>query len=424
MYSFSVFGQEIVMLNDYQSIKEAFQNPNLNGRPTTPFTMKVGGGPGVLMTSGNLWKQQRKFSLSALRSMGVGKSSFEDQISSETNLLMMELANENGRPFDPRKLITNSVSNVICSVVFGKHYSYDDAEFLELLAIAERHIRLVGAGGAQAFIKCLQYLPTKANRELIKNADRMENFVQKQIDEHVAKFDTENIRDYTDVYLQEMKLHEERGEVLHLKAENVRGAVNNVFGAGVETTSTTLRWAFLYMIAHPDLQRRVQDELDAVIGRDRLPRLSDRLNLPFTMATILEIQRHASILFLGFPHLAECDTTLCGYDIQEGAMIISNLWAVHHDPRFWSEPERFIPERFLDDNGAVQQHEEHMIPFSIGRRVCPGENLAKMELFLFFSHLMHQFNFEKADSSELSLEGKVGLTYTPQTYELRAVKRD
>ena len=318
------------------------------------------------MTSGNLWKQQRKFSLSALRSMGVGKSSFEDQISSETNLLMMELANENGRPFDPRKLITNSVSNVICSVVFGKHYSYDDAEFLELLAIAERHIRLVGAGGAQAFIKCLQYLPTKANRELIKNADRMENFVQKQIDEHVAKFDTENIRDYTDVYLQEMKLHEERGEVLHLKAENVRGAVNNVFGAGVETTSTTLRWAFLYMIAHPDLQRRVQDELDAVIGRDRLPRLSDRLNLPFTMATILEIQRHASILFLGFPHLAECDTTLCGYDIQEGAMIISNLWAVHHDPRFWSEPERFIPERFLDDNGAVQQHEEHMIPFSIG----------------------------------------------------------
>ncbi len=319
------------------------------------------------MSSGDLWKQQRKFSLSALRNMGVGKSSFEDQISRETSVLIKELSRKAGQVFDPRKLITNAVSNVICSVVFGKQYSYDDPEFRELLGIAERHIRLAGAGGAQAFVKALQYLPTKTNRELIKNADRMEAFTQKQIDEHRAKFDPDNVRDYTDVYLQEIRLHKERGEVLHLKEENVFGAVNNVFGAGVETTSTTLRWAFLYMITHPEIQRRIQNEIDSVIGQDRMPRLSDRTNLPYTMATILEIQRHASILFLGFPHSAATDTTLCGYDIPEGAMIISNLWALHHDPDFWDDPEKFNPERFMDEDGNVVHHEEHLIPFSIGK---------------------------------------------------------
>ncbi|XP_072045919.1 cytochrome P450 2J5-like [Amphiura filiformis] len=424
MYSFSVFGQQIIILNDYASIKEAFHNQHLNDRPTTPFTMKVGGGPGVLMTSGDLWKQQRKFSLSALRSMGVGKSSFEDQISRETGVLITELSKKTGQVFDPRKLIVNAVSNVICSVVFGKQYSYDDPEFRKLLEIAERHIQLVGAGGAQAFVKVLQYLPTKTNRELIKNADRMEQFVQKHIDEHRSQFDPDDIRDYTDVYLEEIRLHKERGEVLHLKEDNVRGAVNNVFGAGVETTSTTLRWAFLYMITHPEIQKRIQDEIDSVIGRNRLPRLSDRNNLPFTMATISEIQRHASILFLGFPHSAARDTKLCGYDVSEGAMIISNLWAIHHDPDFWQDPETFNPDRFIDSDGNVQQHEEHLIPFSIGRRACLGENLAKMELFLFFSHLLHQFSFEKSDGQTYSLVGNVGLTYTPQTYQFKAVKRN
>ena len=301
--------------------------------------------------------------------MGVGKSSFEEKISKETDMLSKEIAKKAGQTFDPRRLIMCGVSNVICAVVFGKHYSYDDPEFRQQLDDAERHIKLVGAGGAQAFIKVLQHLPTKTNRELLKNAAKMDQFIQKHLDEHRAKFDPSNIQDFTDVYLEEIRLQKENEDALYLQDIYVLGALNNVFGAGVETTSTTLRWAFLYMITHPETQKRVQDEIDSVIGRDRLPRLSDRNSLPFTMATILEIQRSASILFLGFPHMAACDTTLSGYDISEGAMIISNLWAIHHDPDFWEEPERFNPERFLSEDGRVDPHEEHLIPFSIGKWV-------------------------------------------------------
>ncbi|XP_072030709.1 cytochrome P450 2U1-like [Amphiura filiformis] len=215
--------------------------------------------------------------------------------------------------------------------------------------------------------------------------------------------------------------NENESSVASLSEENLIHTVMQLFVAGSETTVTTLRWCFLHMIAYPDIQSRVQDEIDSVVGRNSLPRVSDKL--PFTKATIMEVQRIASIVPMGVPHVAATDTTLRGYFIPKGTMIISNLWAIHHNQDTWDEPEKFKPERFLDSNGDLC-HQNEYIPFSIGRRACLGENLAKMELFVHFTHLLHQFSFKKPkESPPITFESNLGATSAPLPFELIVTKR-
>ncbi len=155
----------------------------------------------------------------------------------------------------------------------------------------------------------------------------------------------------------------DRGEFLHLKS--LTATTVNLFVAGIETSSTTIRWTLLYMMAYPDIQGKVQQELDTVIGRNRMPEWNDRLELPYTEAVLREIQRIRTIAPLGFPHEVSKDTKLNGYDIPKGSLVFSNIWAAHNDPDVWSEPDQFKPERFLDENGKLR-HREELIPFSIG----------------------------------------------------------
>ena len=141
----------------------------------------------------------------------------------------------------------------------------------------------------------------------------------------------------------------------------------DLFVAGTDTTATTLKWAILYLMLHPDIQRKIHEELDMVIGRERMPTLEDRKVLPYTEAVLLEIQRIATIVPLSVPHSTAYDTKLAGYDIPAGTFILSNLWAVHHDPKVWKDPEEFKPERFLNEDGTAVVQREELIPFSIGK---------------------------------------------------------
>ncbi|XP_072037095.1 cytochrome P450 2U1-like [Amphiura filiformis] len=176
-------------------------------------------------------------------------------------------------------------------------------------------------------------------------------------------------------------------------------------------------------MAYPEIQDRIQRELDSVVGRNRLPRLADKTELPFACATLLEIQRAGSIAPLGFMHYNKQDTTLAGYNVPKGSIVVSNLWSVHHGSELWENPVEFNLERFLDDQGAVKERDE-LIPFSIGRRNCIGDHLAKMELFIFFTHLLHQFKFTKPeDSPALSFEGITGIVFSPQPFLTRVTVR-
>ena len=142
--------------------------------------------------------------------------------------------------------------------------------------------------------------------------------------------------------------------------------IQDLFFAGTETTSNTLRWGLLCMMLYPDVQERVQQEIDSVLGSDRLPCLRDRARLPYTEATLHEIQRFSSLLSFTIPHRTTEHATFRGYDIPAGTTVFANLWSIFRDPKVFPEPERFNPGRFMKDENENVAKPDELIPFGIG----------------------------------------------------------
>ncbi|XP_072013985.1 cytochrome P450 2J4-like [Amphiura filiformis] len=422
VFSMHLATKLVVVVNDYESVREAFRNPHLNDRPM--MALIPASETGVLLACGHTWNRQRRFTLSTFRDFGIGKSRFQDQISTETEYVIKEFAKYQSNPIDPRRILTIAISNVICAVVFGKRFEYTDIKFQELLHLLEAQFEASASGGILFFVPFVAHFFPAFKRITKETNEHLVRFVNEIVKEHRNNFDSDNLKDYMDVFLNEINASstkENERSIVSLSDDNLIHSVLQLFVAGSETTVSTLRWCFLYMIAYPDIQRRVQDEIDSVVGRNSLPRVGDKL--PFTQATIMEVQRIADIVPLGVPHAAAADTTLRGYFIPKGTMIMSNLWAIHHNQDTWDEPENFKPERFLDSNGDLC-HKNEYAPFSIGRRACLGENLAKMELFVYFTHLLHQFSFKKPEESPpITFESTLGATNAPLPFKLIVTKR-
>uniref|UniRef100_A0A286XER1 Cytochrome P450 family 2 subfamily D member 6 n=1 Tax=Cavia porcellus TaxID=10141 RepID=A0A286XER1_CAVPO len=229
-------------------------------------------------------------------------------------------------------------------------------------------------------------------------------------------------RDLTDAFLAEVVKVKGNPES-SFNDENLRMVVGNLFTAGMVTTSTTLAWALLLMILHPDEQRRVQQEIDKVIGPGRCPEMADQAHMPFTNAVIHEVQRFADIIPMNLPHMTSRDTEVQGFLIPKGTTLITNLSSVLKDETAWEKPLKFYPAHFLDAEGRFVKPEAFM-PFSAGPRICLGEPLARMELFLFFTSLLQRFSFSVPEGQPRPSDH--GVSYflvIPPPYQLCAVAR-
>lgn len=204
--------------------------------------------------------------------------------------------------------------------------------------------------------------------------------------------------------------------------ENLCICTLDLFVAGTETTSTTLYWGLLCMIKYPEIQAKVQEEIDRVVGGERQPSLSDKDKLPYTNAVIHEIQRIGNIVPINLARVVGETTQIGKYSIPKGTLVTSNLTSVLFDESEWETPHSFNPNHFLDAEGKFRRRDA-FLPFSIGKRVCLGEQLARMELFLFFSSLLQRFTLSAPAGVEPSLDFKLGATHCPQPYKLCAVPR-
>ena len=174
---------------------------------------------------------------------------------------------------------------------------------------------------------------------------------------------------------------------------SIHYSASDFFIPGTETPSTLITWAIFYALKHPDVQARIHRQLDDVIGNtNRLPEISNKLNLPYLDAFINEVQRIVSETPLAVPHSTTRDTSLAGFKIPRDTTVLVNLWAIHHDPDRWDDPFCFRPERFLDEQGRLCV--EGIVSFSLGKRSCPGESFAKKALFLYVARLLYNFKFE------------------------------
>ncbi|XP_053559500.1 cytochrome P450 2U1 [Bombina bombina] len=428
IYGIFIGTRLIVILNDFDTVKDALVNHSevFSDRPSVPLVNIITKRKGIVFAKyGPIWRQQRRFSHSTLRHFGLGKLSLEPKIIEEFKYVKAEMQKYEGKAFSPFQIINNAVSNVICSISFGKRFNYEDKEFKSMLSMMSRGLEIsVNSEAVMTNVfSWMYYLPFGPFRELREVVIDITAFLKRIIEEHKKSLNPENPRDFIDMYLLHIEEEEKNQAESSFNTDYLFYIIGDLFIAGTDTTTNTLVWSLLYMCHHTDVQEKVQAEIDAVIGRDRPPSLTDKAQMPFTEATIMEVQRMTVVVPLSVPHMASDTTVFQGYTIPKGSVVLANLWAVHRDPKVWEKPNDFNPSRFLDEHGQILK-KEAFIPFGIGRRVCMGEQLAKMELFLMFVNLMQMYKFNFADETfKPMLEGRFGLTLAPYPFEIKITSR-
>nr|XP_034955979.1 cytochrome P450 1A1-like isoform X2 [Zootoca vivipara] len=325
---------------------------------------------------GESWKLQKQIASKALRSLTKSEATsstcsclLEEHVCAEALELVktfMELSKQ-ADSFDPADSTTCAVANVVCALCFNKRYDHDDEEFLCML----------------------------------KN----------------------HLRDIMDALISVGNEKREDGKGPALSHKKIIVTVNDIFGAGFATLSVCLQWIFLYLISNPEIQTKIQEEIDAKIG-ERPPRFEDRKVLHYTEAFLHEIFRHTSFLPFTIPHCTTKDATLNGYHIPAKTCIFVNMYQVNHDESLWEDPYLFKPHRFLNENGELNKSlAEKVLIFGMGIRKCLGEEVARNEVFVILTTILQQLRLEKPPEDHLDLNPIYGLSMAPKPYRIKVLLR-
>ncbi|XP_042219419.1 cytochrome P450 2L1-like [Homarus americanus] len=252
-----------------------------------------------------------------------------------------------------------------------------------------------------------------------KTIHKFLNYFNKEIEEHRATLDRDDPRDLIDGYL--MMMEEKADDPNNTFSEkDLAILVLDLFLAGSETTTNTLTWLFYYLATYPEVQQKMQAEIDEVLPKGTLATLDNKLRMPYTEAVIHETLRKSSLAATGAQHVATRDTQLGGYYIPKGTIVMGAQETVHHDLRYWDRPDKFLPERWLDQQGKFTTKKEGFLPFGVGKRSCLGEALARMELFIFSTTVFQSLTFSQPPGKRIDLryEPKVIFTHNPKIQDV------
>ncbi|OPJ76346.1 cytochrome P450 2C5 [Patagioenas fasciata monilis] len=387
-----------VVLCGYEVVKDALlgHSEEFGGRPEIPLLVQLTKNYGFVSNNEEKWRELRRFTLSTLRDFGMGKSSMSQRVQEEAQHLVKLLEKLKGSTFVPMTMFRYAVSNVICSVVFGSRYSYSDKAFLELLDVIGNYISFFLSPVAMiytTFPNIVHHLPGP-HRKALAECEKLKDYIRERVELHKLTLDPSCPRDYIDCFLLRAEKGKSSPDTMYSNEDLVM-SVFSLFGAGTVTTSNTLVFFLLVLAKYPHIQAKVQEEIDAVVGTGRAPSMEDKLRMPYTNAVIHELQRLHKSHIENFPRMMTQDIVFRGYTIPKGTAIIPVFSSVHTDPSQWENPKEFDPGHFLDEKGEFRKREAFM-PFSAGKRMCPGEALARIELFFFLTTLLQSFTFQLA----------------------------
>ncbi|XP_078517161.1 cytochrome P450 2G1-like [Lissotriton helveticus] len=427
VYTLYLGSRPVIVLHGYDAIKEALEDhaDTFSGRGAFPTVDGFFKGFGVILTSGEHWAQQRKFSLLALKNFGMGKRSIQERITEEAQFLVEDFRNRKGSFFDPSSILTLAFSNIICSIVFNERFDYDNKESAELVRTANEIFEHVSSGWGQMldmFPTIMKYMPGR-HQKIIPLFLERQAFIADKVKKHQQTIDTTSPRDFIDCFLIQME-KDKQNPASSFCMKNLLMTVENLFFAGTETASTTLRSGLQVLLKYPEIEEKVHEEIDRVIGPNRSAVYEDRSQMPYTDAVIHEMQRFADILPMNLPHQVTQDITFRGYCIPKGTDVIALLCSVLRDPKAFKDPEHFHPEHFLDENGGFKKNDSFM-PFSAGKRLCLGDSMAKMELFLFFVTILQNFSLHSpVNQKDMDINPRMtGFANQPLPYEISFIPR-
>lgn len=426
----------VLVVNGMEMVKQVLlkDGEHFAGRPQMHTFSFLADGKSLTFSVnyGESWKLHKKIASNALRtfSKAEAKSStcsclLEEHITEEVSELVKvfaELTSKNGS-FDPRSAITCAVANIVCALCFGKRYDHSDEEFLRIVKTNDDLLKASSVANPADFIPCFRYLPLR-----IINGPRvfykaLNQFIALHVQDHLTTYDKDHMRDITDALINTCHNKHATAKTAALNDDEIISTVSDIFGAGFETVSTCLHWSFLYLIHYPEIQAKIQEEIDESIGM-KSPRFEDSKILPYTEAFINEIFRHASFIPFTIPHCTTADITLNGYFIPKNTCTFINMHQINHDETIWHNPSLFNPERFLNENRELNKSlVDKVMIFGMGIRKCLGEDVARKEVFIFIVTVLQQLKLSKCPGAELDLTPTYGLAMKPKPYQLRAELR-
>uniref|UniRef100_A0A2K6DS13 unspecific monooxygenase n=1 Tax=Macaca nemestrina TaxID=9545 RepID=A0A2K6DS13_MACNE len=348
------FGLEpIVVLQGYEAVKEALidHGEEFSGKGNFLLAEKVNKGLGILFSNGKRWKEIWRFSLMTLQNFRMGKGALRTVLKRKPTALWTS-------PCDPTFILGCAPCNVICSVVFYNRFDYKDYRFLNLMKRFNENLRILS----------FPWILVRSRTSLPEI--------------------------YMCYFIRQMKIFEKHNQQSEFTIKSLIATVTDVFGAGTETMSTTLRFGLLLLLKYPEVTAKVQEEIECVVGRNQSPCMCDRSHMPYTDAVVHKIQRYIDLIPTDLRHAVTCDVKFRNYLIPKVIMtIITSLTSVLHNDKEFPNPEMFDPGHFLDKSGNFKKS-DYFMPFSTGNRYSFPSGLACVELFLFLTTILQNFNLK------------------------------
>ncbi|XP_032080813.1 cytochrome P450 2J6-like [Thamnophis elegans] len=399
VFTFWIGHTPVIVLTGFKAVKIGLVTNSevMCERPIFPFSKILGGGKGIMFSNGKTWRQQRQFGNMTLQKLGDMKKSLEEHIQEETTRLVKTFAQAKGQPLDPSLLIMHSATQMIHTAVFGEPVLKVDDMFQNLVEHISNITKCRGTFGEMIyniFPSLVEYLPgphKKANSSF----EFMISYIKKKMGNSKYSQASHEPQSYVDFYLAHMD-NEKKDSTSTFQEENLVQVIVDLFLAGTDTIAVTLSWALFFMGVHPNIQEKVQEEIQNALDPQKPICYEDRKKLPYTYAVLHEAQRLSSITLSTLFRLCAIDLNVLEFYIPKGSLVIPDLCSVLLDPKQWEVPRQFNPNHFLDQDGKFVPREDFLI-FGTGSRECLGKTLAQMELFIFFTNLMKTFTFQRPE---------------------------
>ncbi|XP_046679618.1 probable cytochrome P450 304a1 isoform X2 [Homalodisca vitripennis] len=390
------------------SAREMLSHPAFQGRAEAFIPScrdKDGVIRGQFFIDGHRWTEQRRFMLRNLRDFGFGTRSktfekiIEEELRDFIDLVQsrhVEGVCEEGKVMVPPAFYAYFL-NLSLHIFLGtrmppaqhhklREFAYTAYKFL--LAIDPT----TGAINMTPWIRHL--VPELSGfNDCMRSSDFIKQFIKALIEEHKDTFIPDALRDFCDVYLKEMK-DKENTDFQHWFSDEqlVMTFWDTLFPSSM-TQTATMGFAVEFLLLYPEVQAKVHEEIDRVVGHSRLPNLDDRKNMPYTEAVLREVMRRETLAPLTLPHRCLEDTYFHGYFIPKDATVLASLYSCNMDESVWENPFEFKPERHLDENGNIKK-KDYSLQFGLGKHVCSGETYARQNMFLLFSTMLQNFSLE------------------------------
>ncbi|KAK6180941.1 hypothetical protein SNE40_008902 [Patella caerulea] len=395
------FGLNIVLVNSARLVRKLLTNTKYrditNDRPPSFLREHVlYGGKDIAFSDYNEYQTNlRKLLHGVVQLYGEGVQDFEDMVNTEIgnlkNKLMMV---KPGQSIDMDGALKISITRILHLFLTNEGLNEEiQAEFCSIVENYDKQFNNIlrfDTNLALTLLPWLRHLPGSYRelvRKLMKHQNKLTGFFLNP--SKIQKWRQKG-KSLLGTLLAEQEANDQFTD------ESVKGVIIDTIVAGFLTTSGFLGGFLLLMLHYPDIQRRIQEELDEVL-EGRQPSLGDRASLHYTNAAILECLRYIRHVPVSLPHFVKEEIEIEGYRIPAKSTMLPNLWYIAKDENQWDHPDVFNPDRFLDEDRkfvpVTHQLRQQVLPFGVGRRVCIGESFAKSRIFLYVTSLLQKFSF-------------------------------